>query len=158
MKLKKKYIDINDTLKGIKIQILDSVNYTRENIPRFENPEQAFEWCKQNTSYKNDPKNIELLQSVQTLFENNYHSIPGAGDCDCYSILCGAICIVNKWKFDIVLVGRDSRSPVHIYNLIYFKGDPYIFDLTNPKFNYERPYPLIQELPCNWRKWTKKRI
>jgi len=156
MKLKKEYIDINDTLHHIKVQTIDSINFANIVCPDFEHPEDLFYWLKENTTYKNDPRDIELLQTMQTLFNKNYHGIPGAGDCDCFTITAGACFIRCGWNYDIVLVGRDKRNPVHIYTLVYFKNKPYVFDLTNPKFNTERPYKYIQEIPVNWRKWKIK--
>jgi hypothetical protein len=152
MKLKKQYIDINDTLKCIKIQILDSIKFAKKNCPVFGNPEQLFYWLKENTNYKNDPKGIELLQTMQTMFARN-----GEGDCDCFVITSGACFIINGWDFDIVLVGRDKRNPVHIYTRVYFNGDTFIFDLTNPKYNMERPYKYVQDIPVNWENWVVKK-
>jgi len=86
------YTDINATMRGIRTQVIDSIDYVKNNLPRYRNPEQMFNNLKQLVVYKNDPPGVELLQSVQTLIENNYWGIPGAGDCDCFSILVLTCC------------------------------------------------------------------
>jgi hypothetical protein len=151
MKLKKEYTDIIDTMHYIKVQIKDSIPYARRKCPKFKTPEDLFYWLKDNTYYKNDPQNIELLQSMQTLFEDNYHDIKGAGDCDCFVITSCACFIRNGWKFKICLVGREKKAPVHIYTLVNFKGKEIPFDLTNAHYGEERPYKYIQEIPIKIR-------
>ena len=154
MILKKKYIGIDDTMKHIKKQIIDSVDYCLINIPAMEDPRELFYYLKNIVTYKNDPKNIELLQTAQTLIENNFHDIPGAGDCDCFTILTVAAMISQNWdNIYIDLVGRSKSSPVHIYSHIIWNGQRQVLDLTNKQFNQERPYPFKQEIKVNWRKW-----
>jgi len=155
MKKKVKYIDINDTLRHIKIQIIDSIPYAKEFCPKFGNPEQLFYFLKKNTVYKNDPPNIELLQTLQTLMEENFHGKPGAGDCDCFTIATIACLYVNGWKNNVFidLVGRSKLYPVHIYTDIVYKGDRKVLDLTNKYYNEERQnYKYRQRLPVNFLK------
>jgi predicted transglutaminase-like cysteine proteinase len=88
------------------------------------------------------------------LLNDNWHNIPGAGDCDCFTISTIALLISQGWKnIKIILVGRSEGAPVHIYTVIYWKGKRKVLDLTNKKYNQERKYPLIQELPVNWQNW-----
>jgi len=151
--LRKPYKDINDTMKHIKIQIVDSLPYA-ENCPKFSTPADCFYWLKDKVVYKNDPKGTELLQSLPTLLENNYHNISGAGDCDCFTIAIVSLLIANEFKnIKICLVGRSRNMPVHIYCVVYVKGKRNVLDLTNKKPNQERPYSYIQELPVNWENW-----
>jgi hypothetical protein len=148
MVLKKRYESLADTLNHILIQAKESVNYCRDLIPEFiTTPEQLFYFLKTIVIYKNDPKGVELLQTAQTLFENNYHGIPGMGDCDCFTILSLA-CFkaLNFKKYGIILVGKSSKIPTHIYCFVVYQKKPYIFDLTNDLFNYERPYKYKQVL------------
>lgn len=153
MIIKKKYKDINDTLKHIKIQILDSTDFALSKCPAFKDPEQLFYWLKSKTSYKSDPPNVELLQTLPTLLSGGYWGYPG-GDCDCLTISTISLCIAQGWKdISIVLVGREKTNPVHIYTIIKWKGSRKVLDLTNKQYNKERSYPLIQELPVNWEKW-----
>lgn len=152
---KKPYVDINDTLRHIKIQVMDSMEYAREVCPRFTDPEQLFYWLKENTTYENDPKGVELLQTFQTMMENNFHGITGAGDCDCFTIATIACMAANGWKrgIHINLVGRSKLYPVHIYTDIDWNGKRKVLDLTNPRYNQERDnYRYTQRLACNFVK------
>jgi len=154
MKIKKRYKGINDTMKHIKIQIIDSIDFALLECPPMDTPEELFYWLKNRVTYKNDFKGVELLQTMETLFNNNCHNIPGAGDCDCFTITAVACMISQGWdNIFIDLVGRDKSQPVHIYCHIIWKGQRQILDLTNRKFNYERPYPYHQAIKINWRTW-----
>ena len=141
------YTDINATMKGIRIQVIDSLDYCVNEIPKFRDPEQMFQVLKSMVTYKNDPPGVELLQSVPTLFEENYHGIRGAGDCDCFSILVLACCVANGWNDQrIILAGRNKIAPVHIWTQVKYKGKWYNMDLTQPLFNTTRNYKFIQSL------------
>ena len=72
------YTDINATMRGIKTQVIDSIDWVCANMPKFSTPEQMFSQLKTMVTYRNDPDGVELLQSVPTLFENNYWRISGA--------------------------------------------------------------------------------
>jgi hypothetical protein len=142
------YTDINATMRGIRTQVIDSLEYCANEMPRFDNPEQMFKALKNMVTYKNDPKGTELLQTVPTLFENNYWGIRGAGDCDCFSILVLAMCCAHGWNDqEIILAGRNKLLPVHIWTVVYFEGRRYSMDLTNAYINVERKYKFIQVLP-----------
>jgi transglutaminase-like putative cysteine protease len=143
------YTDINATMRGIRTQVLDSLDYCKNEMPRFNNPAQMWNVLKQMVIYKNDPAGVELLQSVPTLFENNYWKKRGSGDCDCFSILVLAMCAVHGWKDQkIVLAGRTKQAPVHIWTQVKFKGKWYDMDLTQPFFNTTRHYKYCQYLDC----------
>ena len=141
------YTDINATMRGIRTQVVDSLDYVANNLPRFKDPEQMFKTLKNIVTYKNDPQGTELLQTAETLLENNYWGIPGAGDCDCFTILVLACCIVNGWNDQkIVLCGRSKIAPVHIYSMVKYKGKYICMDLTNAYINIERKYEFKQYL------------
>jgi hypothetical protein len=141
------YTDINATMKGIRIQVIDSLDFCVNKMPSFENPEQMFKTLKNMITYKNDPPGTELLQTVPTLFENNFWNVPGAGDCDCFTILALSMCVAHGWMDqEIVLAGRSKLSPVHIWSRIKWNGKWYDFDLTQPYFNSTRPYKFKQYL------------
>jgi len=149
MELKKPYDDINDTLRHIRLQVEDSRNFARKFVPEFKSPETLFFWLKPYTSYKLDPKGVELLQSFPTLILNNFYGVSGAGDCDCLTIAQTAACMVQSWpnaKLWIKLAGRNKLYPGHIYGGVDFKGREVALDLTNKLPNYERYYPYIQKL------------
>jgi hypothetical protein len=141
------YTDINATMRGIRTQVIDSINWTCDNLPKFSTPEEMFKTLKSMVTYKNDPPGVELLQSVPTLFTNNYWGIRGAGDCDCFSILvltCGVCSGFNDQR--IVLAGRSKIAPVHIWTEIKYKGKWYSMDLTQPFINSTREYRYTQYL------------
>jgi hypothetical protein len=151
--LKKQYVDINDTLRAIKTQIIDGLPFAQK-CPEFNTPEQLFYWLKRRTVYKNDPQNVELLQTLPTLLNDNFHGVSGAGDCDCFTIATISLLIANGYKnIFVVLVGRSKKMPVHIYTVCYIKNKRVVLDLTNPKPNQERPYPYTQELPVKYEQW-----
>lgn len=144
------YRNINHTLQMLKRQVVDSIPYACEIVPQFDHPSELFYWLKENTIYKNDPSNTELLQTMQTLFEGNYpgHQ-PGEGDCDCFVIATLASCYVQgaRWRnLEVTLAGRDKIAPVHIWSGIIFDGQYYAMDLTQPDFDSERYYPFTQDL------------
>jgi hypothetical protein len=142
------YTDINATMRGIRQQVIDSLEFCVNEMPRFDDPEQMFKALKNMVTYKNDPPGTELLQSVPTLFKNNYWGISGAGDCDCFSILVLAMCVAHGWnKQEIILAGRNKLMPVHIWTVVYVDGKRYAMDLTNAYCNVERNYKFIQVLP-----------
>lgn len=142
-----KYKDINQVLRAIRTQVIDSYDYYLQKMPMFDSPEQMFNSLKTMVTYKHDPPGIELLQSVQTLFSDNYWGIAGAGDCDCFSILILTACQCHGWTDQrIVLAGRSKAAPVHIWTEVYFDGDWHAMDLTQPYYNTTRDYPLVQYL------------
>lgn len=141
------YTDINATMEGIRTQVLDSLFYCKNEMPRFKDPESMFNNLRQMITYKNDPPGVELLQTVGTLFNDNYHGIPGAGDCDCFSILVLAMCAVHGWNDQrIILAGRTKLAPVHIWTQVKFNGVWYDMDLTQTYFNTSRKYKYIQKM------------
>jgi len=146
--IKVPYTDINATMRGIRTQVVDSLNFCVNDMPQFNNPEQMFKALRNMTTYKNDPQGVELIQSVQTLFEENYWGIRGAGDCDCFTVLVLAMCCAHGWNNQqIILVGRSKLAPVHIWSRVKFRGKWYSMDLTNAYFNIERNYKFMQVLP-----------
>ena len=141
------YTDINATMRGIRTQVIDSIDYVCENLPSYSTPESMFNSLKSMVTYKNDPPGVELLQSVQTLFEQNYWRIPGAGDCDCFSILVLTACLCNGWNQQrIVLAGRSKLAPVHIWSEVKHNGKWFAMDLTQPFINSTREYKYKQYL------------
>lgn len=141
------YTDINATMRAIRTQVIDSYQFCIDNLPTFNNPAEMFKYLKGAVTYKNDPPGIELIQTAQTLFLNNYWGIPGAGDCDCFSVLVLAACMTNKWpKQRIVLAGRSKLAPVHIWTEVYYNGSWHSMDLTQPYYNTTREYKYLQYL------------
>lgn len=143
---KRKYIDINDTLSHIRLQVLQSMKYAEENVPDFKNPEQLYRWLKNRTVYKNDPPGVELLQTMPTLINGDYWGTPGAGDCDCFSITTLACCQVLGWPTWLKLAGRSKDAPVHIWTGVRFQGEDIAMDLTEKLIGRERPYKYVQKI------------
>lgn len=144
--------NINQVLSGVRTQIIDSVQFCVDNFSGFESAEQLFKVLKSCTTFEHDPKDIELIQSAQTLFHNNFHGMPGAGDCDCFTVLACACFIANGWgEFDIVLAGRKKSYPVHIYTQVNDGSGMIPFDLTEAFIGSERKYPLKQILPIKFK-------
>lgn len=140
------YRDINQTLQALREQVIESYPYTLDRF-RANNPEELFWLLKSNVTYQLDPPGVELLQTAETLFEDNWHGTPGAGDCDCFTILCLAACMTNNfYPNKIVLAGRTKKAPSHIYSRTFHDGKWYTMDLTQPVINSERYYPFVQEL------------
>ena len=144
-KRKVQYKDINQVMRAMREQIAGSIPYCLDELPTFRDPQAMFEFCRLITTYHSDPPGVELIQSVPTLLDNNFWGIPGAGDCDCFTILTVALCIANGWNENyIVLVGRKKIAPVHVYSATRFNGKLITLDLTNPYPNIERPYKYRQ--------------
>lgn len=143
------YQNLNHALKLFKIQVLEGIPYAQNECPKFDTPEEAFNWLKLRTKYKNDPQGTELFQTLPTLLENNFHGITGHGDCDCFTIAILSILAANNFKnIGIVLVGRNRYNPVHIYAYyVNDKGEKEFLDLTNKYYNQTRHYSYKQEIP-----------
>ena len=154
------YINLNDTLRKFKIQVIEGIPYAKKNLPEFTDPQQIFDYLKLRTKYKHDPEGVELFQTLPTLLENNYHGQSGLGDCDCFSLaLCTVLAANNFKNFGIVLVGRNRLTPVHIYcYVIDANGDKKYLDLTNKYYDQTRSYPYRQEIQFNLTPKEKQKM
>ena len=143
------YQNLDHALRLFRKQVIEGVPYAQEQLPRFTSPEQIFKWLKLRTTYKNDPKGTELFQTLPTLLDDNYHGLTGSGDCDCFTIAALSVLLANGFTdCGIVLVGRKSWMPVHIYAYVVDDGGQKKYlDLTNKIYNYERSYPYKQHIP-----------
>jgi hypothetical protein len=148
MELKKRYSNINDTLRHLRLQVEESLNFAQNYVPSFSSPVELFLWLKPQLKYKNDPKGVELLQSMPTLIKNNFYGVSGMGDCDCFTIAMLASCMVQNWrgKNFIILAGRNKFTPVHIWSGVDLNNNNYNLDLTNAIPNKVRDYPYTQKL------------
>lgn len=142
------YPSLNESLKHLRIQVIDSLPYAVKHLPRFNSPEQIFKYCKNRYTYKNDPAGIELFQTVPTLLTDNEHGRSGEGDCDDATIFCLTMLLISGFTdCGIVLTGRNKLKPSHIYAYVNDNGQRKILDLTNKNFDQERPYPFKQFIP-----------
>ena len=139
--------NLSDTIEGMKKQIADSVPFARKWLKGYRDPKQIFYLLKLATTYKHDPPGIELLQSMPTLLTDaNYWGIPGAGDCDCFTITYAACMKAVNIPVKIVLAGRRRNEYTHVYNAIQYYGEDFPVDLTNSEFGTERPYLYTKEI------------
>jgi hypothetical protein len=160
-------------MRGLYRQIADSYRFCYDNFPKFENPVEMWRYVKPLLTFRHDPskgdvnqvtgkvytEETELIQSAQTLFDNNIHGESGYGDCDCFSALAIAIFHTQGWNdCDIVLAGRDKKDAVHIYTYVTFEGETYCVDFTQPRFNSERYYPYTQVIPVTFKSIDMARL
>jgi hypothetical protein len=133
-----------DVIECLRLQACESAQQFANDVDTADINSAADLWnnLKPRLIYVSDPPGVELFQTYQTLFYENFHGQPGAGDCDCFVITtlgaaraCGLDC-------NIVLAGRDKTAPVHIWAEV--DGVP--FDLTNPELATTRNYPYLQRL------------
>jgi hypothetical protein len=110
--------------------------------------EQIFNHLKTQVHYKEDPKNIELLQSMPSLFLDNYWGKPGTGDCDCFTITACSVLLVCGFKTGYTIYGN-SRQPSHIAADIFVKKYGRVhsipFDLCAPHIDTVKNYLWSQE-------------
>lgn len=148
IEFKRQYTTINDVLYWLVEQAKTGVPYCREHFPKFQDPQELYEYMRGRVTYHDDPPGVELIQSPGTLFEDNYFGKPGHGDCDCFVTLLLSCCWSCGFKENyILLYGRSKSHPSHISMMTVFNGKEYIMDLTEKKFNHERHYPFVQEIP-----------
>lgn len=151
MKAKKRYQGLNQVMRAIKIQIQESMPYAWDNFGGYTDPADLFRYLRELVTYKNDPANIELIHTVQSFLHDNQHGIPGAGDCDDFTILATAALCANGIENRIVLAGRNSKYPVHIYSEVKTGSGWVPFDLTQRTFGNVKYYPYLQTIPVKCR-------
>ena len=144
------YTTLKETLQDLRIQVIDSLPYISDYVPKtIKTPSELFYFLKDKVKYKNDPKGVELLQTVQTLMKRG-----GKGDCDCFTILTLTACHYLGFEPQkIRLVGKTKLAPSHIYSMVWDedKNKFCAMDLTNPYYCMERYYPFQQTLDFNMR-------
>lgn len=146
MKFSSDYESLEHTLKLLKLQVIDSLPYVFEFIDKTYSAENLFRQLKTQLTFKHDPRGVEYIQTMQTLFAVNN----GFGDCDCFSVT--ALASLYRCGFEplyVCLAGKSKMQPTHIYVEVYDPKRDLIcpFDLTNPIYNYERPYNFKQSIP-----------
>lgn len=146
MKKKYRYKSLTDTIIQIKNQAVESIPFCYEITEGISSPEQLFYFLKTLVTYKNDPPGIELVHTVESLFEKNFHGEPGSGDCDDFTVLSLACLYTLGITPFIVLSGNQKDHPTHIYVTFLKDGNYFVFDLTQTYFNQERKYKFNQIL------------
>jgi hypothetical protein len=143
--LKIKYPGLKKTLEYLVLQGAISVDYCVYRWGNNNSLADIWNIGNQNLIYEHDAEKIEQIQSVGTLFENNIHGRPGAGDCDCFTVFGIAMLDAsghNLKDTKIILQGNQSGAPSHIF----FAHKDKIFDFTEPTFNTCRQYKFYQIL------------
>jgi len=146
MQLKEKYTTLQRTLDCMQLQIEESLSFARNFVPRGETPRSLFSLLKQHTTYRHDPPGVELLQSMPTLMHNNFYGIPGAGDCDCFTITTMACCKVENIPVRIVIVGNTPNNPTHVYAEVMDGGRWTAFDLVNALYGETKKYRYLSRI------------
>lgn len=145
MVLDQEYVSLEHTLLALKQQVRDSMPYVHQFVPyNIDTPGELFRFLKPELTYKNDPKGIEFIQTLQTLFKNQ-----GQGDCDCFTVAALASLIFLGYEpVYVAIVGKTKAGPTHIYAEVYDpdKGRITAMDFTNPIYNMQRPYKYKQRL------------
>lgn len=67
-----------------------------------------FWWCKNNIEYRQDPKDFDYYQSAGRTIAS------GAGDCDCFTVLVGALCTCLGYTVGCRVISPDG-SAWHVY-------------------------------------------
>lgn len=139
------YKDIAQVMPYIRIQIRDSVPYARKHFSGFDSAADLYRELKRITQFEYDPDDMELLQESKTLFEDNWHGIPGAGDCDCFTITAIAALLINGFDPYIILAGNGRSQPSHIYAGFLGRDNVVVpFDLTEKYCGQRRTYKYYQ--------------
>jgi hypothetical protein len=139
---KEKFISPQRTLELIELQANapENISFARKYFPAFNNGGEIWKALKPITKFKADPKNIDTIQGISTLFSNtkNIHKVSGLGDCDCFTSALASIAIANKLPYQYIIQGNDKPSHIAI------KIDGTILDLTNPIPDYLREYSFTK--------------
>jgi hypothetical protein len=142
---------IQDTVEAIYKQAKDSLRYAKK-LPHGNDPYSIYYYLRSVTTFEDDEEGIEQVQSLQTLLgKDNIHGIPGAGDCDCFTVAVLA-CLINAGYKDlyIVLTGNNSKEPTHVYPALMYGNKIFAMDLTAEgpgivrKGNKAGPYKATQ--------------
>lgn len=133
-----------DVLECLRIQAIESAYQFAEDQSTDDINSALDVWnnLKPRVVYVKDPPGVELFQTYYTLFYDNFHNIPGGGDCDCFVISTLGAAMACGLQSNIVLAGRDKDTAVHIWSEV--EGIP--LDLTNPACGIVRKYPYIQRV------------
>lgn len=134
------YISLGDTLNMLDKQISISVPFAIdfcENVSA--TPYSLFRYLKSQLTYRDDPDGVELIQSMPSLFLNNYYGVSGMGDCDCFTVTACASMIAKGISTGYTIYGND-KWPTHIAADAYYQGSKVIFDLVAPDIGQVRDY------------------
>jgi hypothetical protein len=135
-----KYRSLANTLDMLDQQISVSVPFAEDFCANVSaNPHSLFKFLKMQTTYRDDPPGIELIQSMPSLFLDNYYGIPGMGDCDCFTTTACASMIALGIPTGYTIFGN-GEWPTHIAADSYYQDQRTIFDLVAPRLGMVKDY------------------
>ena len=144
------YLGAEQTLKYMKIQVIDSIPYVKYKFPRLRTAKDIYNYCKGLVRFREDPPGSEFVMKVQSLFNPkiNPHGFSGAGDCDDFTVLSLACLFANGFRDNfVVIAGRTKSAPVHVYAATKVNGKFIPIDLTNSEMIERGGYKYRQILP-----------
>lgn len=144
------YLGAEQTLKFLKVQVIESIPFVQKNFPSLRTPKEIWNYCKPKLTFQEDPPGSEFVMTVQSLFNPhiNPHGFPGAGDCDDFTVLALSVLFANGFRENFACIsGRNKRAPVHIYAATKFQGKFVALDLTNRTMIERGGYAYRQILP-----------
>ncbi len=147
LKARYPYKSLKDTLdqieKQIDVSVPFAIDFLEKNGKKPVTIEQLFDILKSKTHYQDDPKGVELIQSMPSLFLDNYYGIPGTGDCDCFTVTACACMIAEDFSTGFTIYGN-GLMPTHIaadyYEYRYSRPYRVPFDLVAPDLGIVKKY------------------
>jgi hypothetical protein len=143
------YKSLHDTLNQLDKQVAVSVPFASDFCANV-NPDchSLFRFLKTQLTYRDDPPGIELIQSMPSLFLNNYYGVPGMGDCDCFTVTACASMIALGMQTGYTIYGN-GQYPTHIAADCYENGVRTIFDLVAPDLGMVKNYRWYKSFVLN---------
>jgi len=138
MQYKEAFISPQRTLELINLQANapENIAFAKKYFPKFTRAADIWDAVKPLITFKADPRTVDTIQGISTLFSTsgNIHKAPGFGDCDCFVSALASIAIANNLPFQYIIQGNTKPSHIAI------KIGNTILDLTNPIPDYLREY------------------
>jgi hypothetical protein len=142
MEYKELFTSPERTLELINIQANapENIAFAKKYFPKFTSAADIWNAVKPITKFQADPRTIDTIQGISTLFNTskNIHGVSGFGDCDCFTSALASIAIANNLPFKYIIQGNNKPSHIAI------KIGNTILDLTNPVPDYLREYKFTK--------------
>ena len=114
MEYKEPFISPGRTLQLINIQANapENISFAKKYFPSFTKPGDIWEAIKPKVKFKADPRTVDTIQGIATLFNTNknIHGISGYGDCDCFVSALASIAIANNLPFQYIIQGNARQG------------------------------------------------
>lgn len=132
------------TLKAMNSQARGGVKFCAHHFGS-QTPLELFSHLKRVTTYTADPENIELVHGPRSLFQDNYHGKPGAGDCDDLATLARACFLAQGLKNYFVIGGDSPEGWGHVWNAVHVGNGLYKpFDLVHDRYGCVFPFKYVR--------------